>query len=252
MKNSLKTKVCNKCKCRRGVSCFYIYKSGIHKGYARAICKRCNNADSAAWQKQNPEKVKAIARRSWLKNGHRKGPLHRPYQKRWYIKNRPRLLQKRRCRYVQKQEAILAWHRNYYRANGSAIQEQRKPYNRRYSRERERTDPVYRIGRRLRTRIWHALKGSGATKADTFARLTGCSVEALRSHLEKQFKPGMSWKNYGLRGWHIDHITPCAAYDLSDPKQQQQCFHYTNLQPLWAEENIRKSDQYAFSAIRPV
>jgi hypothetical protein len=65
-------------------------------------------------------------------------------------------------------------------------------------------------------------------------------VEQLRQHLEAQFTDGMSWDNYGRDGWHIDHIRPCASFDLTDPEQQRQCFHYTNLQPLWAADNIRK------------
>lgn len=66
----------------------------------------------------------------------------------------------------------------------------------------------------------------------------------LRIHLESKFKPGMSWKNYGPV-WHIDHIKPCAKFDLTDPAQQRECFHWTNLQPLFALENLQKSDKYA-------
>ena len=54
----------------------------------------------------------------------------------------------------------------------------------------------------------------------------------------------MSWKNHGLNGWHIDHIKPVSKYNLLDPEEQKKCFHYTNLQPLWAIENIRKSNKY--------
>lgn len=68
--------------------------------------------------------------------------------------------------------------------------------------------------------------------------LLGCSAKELRRHLESQFKPWMNWGNYGR--WHIDHIQPCASFDLTDPKQQEICFHYTNLQPLEAKKNIRK------------
>jgi len=56
----------------------------------------------------------------------------------------------------------------------------------------------------------------------------------------KQFKPGMTWDNYGYYGWHIDHKVPCSNFDLSKPEEQYKCFHYTNLQPLWAEENLIK------------
>jgi hypothetical protein len=87
----------------------------------------------------------------------------------------------------------------------------------------------------------HAL--NGVNKACTTKRLIGCTTKELRNHLEAQFIDDMSWDNYGYYGWHIDHIIPCACFDLSDPEQQRQCFHYTNLQPLWAEDNLRKSDK---------
>ncbi len=74
--------------------------------------------------------------------------------------------------------------------------------------------------------------------------LIGCSSKELESYLETQFTEGMTWDNYGYYGWHIDHIKPCASFDLSDPEQQKLCFHYSNLQPLWAKENIKKSNKY--------
>lgn len=74
--------------------------------------------------------------------------------------------------------------------------------------------------------------------------MLGCSVEDLKTKLEAQFQSGMSWDNYGRTGWHIDHIRPCASFDLSDPMQQAECFHYTNLQPLWALDNMKKGSTY--------
>lgn len=69
----------------------------------------------------------------------------------------------------------------------------------------------------------------------------GCSMTQLKSHLSSQFKDGMSWDNYGRKGWHIDHIIPCYSFDLIDPNEQKKCFHYTNLQPLWWLDNCRKN-----------
>jgi hypothetical protein len=66
----------------------------------------------------------------------------------------------------------------------------------------------------------------------------GCTIDELWNHLEKQFKPGMTKQNYGE--WHVDHVLPCVSFDLSKEENQKKCFHYTNLQPLWAEENFKK------------
>jgi hypothetical protein len=74
--------------------------------------------------------------------------------------------------------------------------------------------------------------------------MLGCTIEELWKHLEKKFKPGMTKENHGK--WHVDHIIPCAIFDLSKPEEQIKCFHYTNLQPLWAIDNIRKGKIYEY------
>ncbi len=73
--------------------------------------------------------------------------------------------------------------------------------------------------------------------------MLGCSIEHLRTHIESRWKDGMSWENYGA--WHLDHIKPCAAFDLLQPSEQRLCFHWSNLQPLWAADNIAKGDTWA-------
>jgi hypothetical protein len=93
---------------------------------------------------------------------------------------------------------------------------------------------------RLRSIACHAIN-SNARSVTTFAgRLLGCSGAEARAHLTSLFKPGMSWDRASRSQWHIDHIVPCSAFDLSDPEQARRCFHYTNLQPLWARENGAK------------
>jgi hypothetical protein len=119
------------------------------------------------------------------------------------------------------------------------IQAQRK----RYKIKRKKNDVTFKILNRLRTRMLLVLKGQ--KKAGTSLNLLGCSPEELKSHLEAKFKEGMTWDNYGINGWHIDHIKPCALFDLSLPEEQKQCFHFTNLQPLWWDENLKKSDNYS-------
>ena len=113
-----------------------------------------------------------------------------------------------------------------------------KDYQRNYMAERASNDLDFRLRGSLRARIRAAIKSKGGHKCSKTIALVGCSIEELRAHLEANFTSGMSWDNYG--SWHIDHIKPCAAFDLSDERQQRKCFHYSNLQPLWAQDNLRK------------
>jgi hypothetical protein len=71
----------------------------------------------------------------------------------------------------------------------------------------------------------------------------GCSVDQLKRYLESKFQPGMTWDNWTRDGWHIDHIKPLSSFDLTDPGQFKVACHYTNLQPLWAKDNLVKSNK---------
>lgn len=98
----------------------------------------------------------------------------------------------------------------------------------------------------MRVRVRKAIKGI-ARSGDTMSMI-GCTAEQLKQHLEDQFKPGMTWGNYSYRGWHVDHIRPCASFDLTDPLQQSICFHYTNLRPEWRHANQSKGAKVADNA----
>ena len=121
----------------------------------------------------------------------------------------------------------------------------KKCHNRRIDERRKNKDHII-IKKNLSSRTRIALKNAGTTKNFATSEIIGCTLEFLKVHLEKQFKPGMSWDNYGMvdgntmNGWHIDHIKPCNSFNLLDPEEQKQCFHYTNLQPMWAVDNIKK------------
>ena len=111
--------------------------------------------------------------------------------------------------------------------------------------ERAARDPAYRMRCNLGSRLSEAVRVKGAWKVFGTIRLTGCTLTQLRAHLESLFTEGMTWKNYGE--WHIDHIRPCASFDLLDPEEQRKCFHYTNLRPLWATDNQKKGSRYSGS-----
>lgn len=121
------------------------------------------------------------------------------------------------------------------------MQAYQRSYQPTYQRRRRLKDPLFKLTQTLRARLYSALQGR--SKSARTLDLIGCDIDFLRRWLEAKFLPGMTWENYGE--WHVDHIMPCASFDLSDPVQQRTCFRWTNLQPLWAADNIRKSDNYA-------
>ena len=92
--------------------------------------------------------------------------------------------------------------------------------------------------RRISDRLSKRVRKFVIKKTSKTQELVGCNYDFLMGYLEKQFTKGMTWQNYGKDGWHIDHIKPCASFDLTNPQQQRECFHYTNLQPLWATSSI--------------
>lgn len=96
-----------------------------------------------------------------------------------------------------------------------------------------------RIIHNMRSRLNQFIKQKHNKTVD----LLGCSVPELKKHLESQFQPGMTWDNYGRTGWHIDHIKPLSSFDLTDLEQLTEACKYTNLQPLWAKDNIQKSNK---------
>lgn len=116
-----------------------------------------------------------------------------------------------------------------------------------YISRRRCEDPLFRLAERLRASIRQALRRNGGRKDGRTVELIGCSIAAFRAHIERQWRPSMSWDNYGPRRdcWQLDHIRPVASFDLSDPAQVQACFHFSNHQPLWAPDNASKGARWA-------
>ena len=161
---------------------------------------------SQRWQRKNPDQVKAVEAR------------------------------RVRLRTDQVRQREMA----YRSENAEAI----RAYRRQWQANRMSVDSSFRLRSNLASLINTSIRKQFGAKAHKTTALIGCTIEDLRRHLEAQFADGMNWSNYGRTGWHIDHIRPCASFDLSDPEQQRQCFHYTNLQPLWAADNIRKGAKW--------
>jgi hypothetical protein len=199
------------------------------------------------------EKRKQYLKQFYLKNREKR----LQYNKEWRLKNRERRLQYKKEWYLNNKNYCKEWHinnrerrlqynkeynlknkekRKQWRLNNK---EKSKKYQNKYYKKKIKIDPNYKLIKNMRTRIWFALKRKYKSKSTI--KLLGCSVKECWQHLKSKFQPGMTKENYGQ--WHVDHIIPCASFDLKCPVQQMACFHYTNLQPLWAADNIRKKDK---------
>jgi hypothetical protein len=140
--------------------------------------------------------------------------------------------------------------------------EKRKIYQTKYQptasqrmRERYQTEQEFRLARIFRSRVRDALRVAGCCKKYSSRQgssLLGCSFSEYKKYLESKFQEGMTWDKVVSGDIHIDHIIPCSAFDLSKAEAQKRCFHYTNTQPMWAKENLKKSKTLDISFIKNI
>jgi hypothetical protein len=163
---------------------------------------------------------------------------------------RQRMREKRKNpEYVARERAIAKEYRSRPEVKEMMRQKRNEPAAKERTRELAKLrlrkyakeSAAYRLARAVRARVHGVLKKRGAAKSQRTYEYVGCSPQQLADSLEARFEPGMAWDNYGT-AWHVDHIIPVSVYDLTDPAQQRQAFHYTNLQPLWASANMAKGD----------
>jgi hypothetical protein len=177
----------------------------------------------------NKEKIKQKTKEYCLNNKEK--------IKQWRLNNREKIIQQKKKHYLKNKKHYNQKCKQWRLNNKKHIRE----YYHKYEKERFKIDPNYKLIKYTRNRIKSVLKG--IYKSKSTIKLLGCSIEECWQHLESKFQPGMTRENHGL--WHVDHIRPCISFNLTDPEQQAICFHYTNLQPLWAEDNLKKGAKYA-------
>lgn len=242
------TKVCCGCNVEKAKKDYH--KCNTRKTGVQSRCKDCMSAlkKERYWSNRDVELAKMT--KSRLK------PENIEQRKGYYQKNKS-TYQERHKKYQSdesKRKAKLELSKERYKANRDRIREkQRLNYNKPETKERIRqrhherkaTDIQYNIKRRLRFRLRHIIDGLGSKslKHKTALQLVGCELSFLKEHIEKQFKEGMSWDRFDEI--QIDHIKPCVKFDLTLQEEQEKCFHWTNLQPLWKLDNLRKGSKYS-------
>ena len=155
--------------------------------------------------------------------------LHnKSYNKLWYLKNK-----EKKQKYFQK-------HKEQHRINSRKSKQKLKEKRWEEHKLRYKIDPEYKLIYLQRLYIKTILKENYTKKTYRTYQYLACSGKELKEHLERQFKPGMTWENHGQFGWHVDHILPLNTFDLTDPYQQRIAFNYNNLRPLWWYENLSR------------
>ena len=182
---------------------------------------------------KNRERI--CARVRFLRNQPSRKEEINKYQRERRITGGERMNRLNRERYARNRDKFRLYAKEWNKKHKKRLSQFRKE---------KRKDINHRMKEVLRCRIRAAIARMAIYnhkyKYTSSINLLGDSIPNVIKYLEKQFKPGMTWQNHGRDGWHIDHIIPCASFDLTDPEQQKKCFHYTNLQPLEAIENIKK------------
>lgn len=222
-------KTCTKCYELKSVSFFYPQKTGKF-GFTSA-CKKCY----LIHQKTYNDTIKS---------------KRKEYSKGYYINNKENINSRNKKYYLNNKEKAYEYAKKYRAENAERTASVKRVY---YDRNKKRiryvanthekyrlaNDPIFRLRKYFRNRVSSIFKEVGIKKRASSAKILGVSYETAKKHLERQFKKGMSWDNHGE--WHIDHIIP-----LSSARTEEDLItlcHYSNLQPLWAKENLQKRNQ---------
>lgn len=179
---------------------------------------------SREWKARNKKRVREYRKKYYQKNKAKEAKLRNE----WLLKNTGKKSEYD-TRYREKHREYLSKRRKSKKVRQMSNKRAKEIY---WKSERKRVELI------LRAIIVQAVRKVKTSERSRAKDLLGCSVSDFKRYLESKFEGGMSWGRFSEI--HIDHIKPCAAFDLLDENQQKECFHYTNLQPLWASDNIKK------------
>ena len=199
-------KMCSKCKKTKTLDSFSKRKK--NKDGLNGQCKACVKLYHQEYRERNQEYFA-----HYIKNWKKENPEKEKNNRKNWAKNNPEKVRKIKKRWNDKTS-----------------------YNTKYHFKRRKKDVQFKIATNLRSRLNQAIKNG--FKSGSAVKDLGCNIKFLKDHLENQFTEGMTWDNYGK--WHIDHIIPLSSFNLAIRAELLKACHYTNLQPLWAKENLIK------------
>jgi hypothetical protein len=221
-----------------------------HKNCAQGYRNQCAMCNRIMQKKRYENKHKELIEKKRKYYNENKDIINKKRMENYHLK-RDSYLESRRKYEKKNKDRVIEWKRNYNENNKGRIlelararfekkdkEEKRAMY--RKDAEKRKNSVQYKMRSSCSGRIAYALKKYGKVKSDRTEHLLGCSIAFFIKHIESQFTEGMCWESYGKYGWHVDHIYPCAAFDLTKESELRKCFHYSNHQPLWAFDNLSK------------
>ena len=221
----MEKKICSKCKIEKDVCEFNLRKN--RKSKYTSQCKLCICENGKKYRDNNSDLIKSCKKIYYNNN---KEELNKKTRE-WYEKNSENARQQKKEYYQENRELILEKSKLWSKNNREKIN--------RYIQTKKNENPLFRVELNVRGRLKQYLKQKNITQKNKTFDIVGIDVNELKKYIECQFTDGMSWDNYGLYGWHIDHKIPlCSA---KNETELIKLFHYTNLQPLWSEDNLRKN-----------
>jgi len=227
----METKICTKCLVEKNISEYGKHPNTKDKLQCR--CLQCRRIDKKEFYKKNKEKINSDNKKYRDNNTEKLIEYSRNY----YKENKTELLDKKKEYYKKNYEIIYEKLKIYNKKNKEKINKHKNNYNK----EKKISDPLFKLRMLMRDRLNKYFKYSSLNKNNRTFDIIGCTPQFLKEHLESQFVIGMTWENHGLVGWHIDHIIP-----LSSAKTDEEIYklcHYTNLQPLWFKDNLKKGNK---------
>jgi hypothetical protein len=237
----MKTKICKKCKEEKNICEFN--KNNSHKDKLQNICKNCDKLKTKEYREKNADKYSQSQKNNYTKNKENRKILNKEY----YNKNRDKIINRNKEYYYNNVDKYRITKKEWREENKESVSIKSKEYRQKnrkllseYEKNRRDVDPLFKTIRYVRNRINQYLKSKNFKKNSKSFDLVGCSPMFLKEYIESQFTEGMSWELMG-EFIHIDHKIP-----LSSGKNEDEVIklcHYSNLQPLWSKDNLRKSNK---------
>ena len=222
------TKTCNKCRIEKPLTEFYKAKRG--KYGVTSNCKLCVKA----YQEANKDKIKSYSKAYYEANKDKIKAYQEANKdkiKAYREANKDKIREQKKAYQEANKDKIRAYKKEWGEANRDKINLYRK--------QKKKEDPLFKLRGNISSLISISIRNKGYTKKSRTYQILGCTYKEFKEHIERQFTKGMSWDNQGE--WHLDHI-----YPVSLAKNEEELIklnHYTNFQPLWAEENLKKSNK---------